>query len=300
MSAAAVDLRAANRRGILCMAGAMAAFIVNDAFIKLVSKMLPTGQMIFLRSVLVTLILLAAAAASGVLPRLAEAWNPRVVLRSLIDATATLIYLYALIHLPLANATAINLAAPLIMTFLAVIFMGEQVGPGRWLAIFAGFVGVVLVMQPRPEGFNVFALVAFGATTLHAVRDLLTRRLPSGIPSLVVTIATALAASLLSGTWSALQGWRPVSGEAALLVACAALFVAAGFYLIVASMRSGEMSVVGPFRYSGLLMALILGYLIWGDVPNLLAWCGIALMIASGIYILTAGRGAAPARAARA
>jgi drug/metabolite transporter (DMT)-like permease len=282
--------RAANRHGILCMSAAMAAFIVNDAFVKLAAKTLPIAQLIFLRSLLVMAIMFIAVRASGAMPKVGMAADRNVMLRSVIDASATLIYLLALTHLPLANATAINLATPLIMTLFAVLFLRERVGLDRWAAIATGFAGVILVMQPKVEGFNVFALVALGATTLHATRDLMTRRLPAGVPSTVVTFSTAIAASLMSGVWSAVQGWQQITAGAAGLVVCASLFVAAGFYLIVAGMRSGEMSVVGPFRYSGLLMALFLGYVIWGDVPNAMAWGGIVLMIASGIYIIVSGR----------
>jgi drug/metabolite transporter (DMT)-like permease len=118
----------------------------------------------------------------------------------------------------------------------------------------------------------------------------MTRRIPQGIPSILITVAATLAACLLSGVWTLTQGWRPFGALQLLLVLCAALFVAAGFYLIVASMRQGEMSVIGPFRYTGLLVALVLGFAIWGDAPNLLAWTGIALMIASGLYILLGER----------
>jgi drug/metabolite transporter (DMT)-like permease len=148
----------------------------------------------------------------------------------------------------------------------------------------------VLIIQPRATGFNAWALVSLAATVLHATRDLMTRRIPQGIPSILITVAATLAACLLSGVWTLTQGWPPFGALQLLLVLCAALFVAAGFYLIVASMRQGEMSVIGPFRYTGLLVALVLGFVIWGDAPNLLAWIGIALMIASGLYILLGER----------
>jgi drug/metabolite transporter (DMT)-like permease len=289
-------LAAANRRGILCMAGAMACFIVNDAFIKFVSQALPTAQMIFIRSVMVTLILFAAARASGAMVRARDAVDGRVMLRAAVDAMATLLYLAALVHLPIANATAINLAAPLFITVFAVLFMAEKVGLPRWLAIGAGFAGVVMVIQPSAAGFNAWGLMSLSATVLHAARDLMTRRLPQSMPSLLITLTTAVAATLFSGLWTLTQGWKPVNPTQFLLVMCAAFFVAAGFYLITAAMRAGELSVIGAFRYTGLLVALVLGYVIWGDVPNALAWAGIALIIGSGLYILQGER----RRAARA
>ena len=290
MSVSQSAIAAANRRGILCMAGAMTCFVVNDAFVKYVSQSVPIAQMVFVRSIFVTLIIFAIARATGATSRMADAVRPRVLLRAVIDASATLLYLAALVHLPIANATAINLAAPLFMTVFAVMFLREQVNLARWLAILAGFAGVVLIIQPRAEGFNAWALLSLAATVLHATRDLLTRGIPQGIPSILITVAATVSACVMSGIWTFTQGWRPIGGTALLLVACAAVFVSAGFYLIVASMRQGEMSVIGPFRYTGLLVALVLGYAIWGDIPNLMAWAGIVLMMASGLYILLGER----------
>ena len=290
MSVSQAALAAANRRGILCMAGAMSCFVVNDAFVKYVSQTVPIAQMVFVRSIFVTLIIFAIARAAGATSRMADAVRPRVLLRAVIDASATLLYLAALVHLPIANATAINLAAPLFMTVFAVMFLREQVNLARWLAILAGFAGVVLIIQPRAAGFNAWALASLAATVLHATRDLLTRGIPQGIPSILITVAATVSACVMSGIWTFTQGWRPFGGTELLLVACAAVFVSAGFYLIVASMRQGEMSVIGPFRYTGLLVALVLGFAIWGDIPNLMAWAGIALMMASGLYILLGER----------
>jgi len=133
-------------------------------------------------------------------------------------------------------------------------------------------------------------VLILAATLLHAIRDLLTRGIPRGIPSILITSAATVTASVMSGIWTLTQGWRPIGGAELLLVGCAAVFVSAGFYLIVASMRQGEMSVIGPFRYTGLLVALVLGFTVWGDIPNPLAWAGILLMLASGIYILVGER----------
>ena len=129
---------AANRRGIFAMTGAMAAFIVNDALIKVVSRSLPAGQMIFVRGMVVVALILAVAHATGATARLGDLARRRVALRGIIDASATTLYLASLVHLPIANATAINLAAPLFMTLFAMLFMNEKVGPAGALAVLAG------------------------------------------------------------------------------------------------------------------------------------------------------------------
>lgn len=286
----------ANRRGVLSMIGAMACFIVNDGLVKFVSEALPAAQLIFVRGVMASLLMLAVAQAVGEMKQIREVARGWVATRSVVDAVAAFLYLFSLFHLPIANATAINMTSPLLITALAAIFVGERVGLSRWLAIGAGFIGVLLIIQPLTGGFNLFALVCFLATLLLAVRDLLTRRVHVGVSSVLLTLSTTVAMTLLAGVLSLFETWQPMRALQLGLLAVAAVFLAAGYYLIVGCTRYGEFSITAPFRYSGLLFATFAGYVVWGDRPNVLAWCGIALMIGSGIHILRAnGR----ARAAR-
>jgi drug/metabolite transporter (DMT)-like permease len=282
--------RAANRRGALAMAAAMASFATNDALVKYVSQSLPASQLIFLRGVFATALLLAVAHAMGASPQIIRLRDGRVLQRALLDAVATVMYLVSLFHLPLANATAIGMAAPLFLTLFAVLAFGERVAAARWMAIAAGFSGVLLVVQPSGAAFNAYALLCLGGTLLNATRDLVTRTIARGIPSIVVTLSTAVAVTLLAGVWSLTQDWLPVSWQELTLLAVASVFLSAGYYLLTISMRSGEMSVIAPFRYAALLFAVVIGYAVWGDVPNALAWGGIALLVAAGLYVLHAQR----------
>ena len=285
MSAAAA-LHAANRRGVIAMLASMASFIANDALVKYTSQTLPAAQLIFLRGLMACVVVLATARAMGLLPQWRSAAERWVVLRAAADATATMLYLTALFHMPIGNATAINLAGPLFITVFAACFLGERVTASRWTAIGLGFVGVLLVIQPKASGFNGFALVCLTATVFHATRDLLTRRIPSGVPVIMVTLATAVAVTLLSGTASLVQGWQPFGWRETLCLAAASVLLSMGYYLLVYAMREGEISLVTPFRYSTLLFAVVIGFAVWGDLPNPLAWCGIALLVGSGLFIL--------------
>ncbi|MDB5894170.1 MAG: hypothetical protein JWQ88_1701 [Rhodoferax sp.] len=282
----AADLHAANRRGVIAMLASMASFIANDALVKYTSQTLPAAQLIFLRGLMACVVVLAAAQAMGLLPQWRTALQRWVLLRAAADATATMLYLTALFHMPIGNATAINLAGPLFITVFAACFLGERVTASRWTAIGLGFVGVLLVIQPKESGFNGFALVCLTATVFHATRDLLTRRIPAGVPVIMVTLATAVAVTLLSGTASLVQGWQPFGWREVLCLAAASVLLSLGYYLLVYAMRQGEISLVTPFRYSTLLFAVIIGFIVWGDLPNPLAWCGIALLVGSGLFIL--------------
>jgi drug/metabolite transporter (DMT)-like permease len=289
---------AANRRGIVCMVGAMGCFVTNDALVKFASQSMPSAQLIFIRGFMSVLLVLAVAHALGATARVREATRGWVAGRPLVDATATMLYLGSLFHLPIANATAINLAAPLFMTMFAALFMAERVRGARWLAVGAGFLGVLLVIQPRAQGFNSWALVCLLGTLFHAARDLMTRRIHAGIPSILITLATAVAVTVVSGVGSLLQGWQPFGLFEFGLLGLASVFLTGGYYFIISSMRHGEMTLVAPFRYSGLLFALVLGYGVWGEVPNTLAWFGIALLIASGLYVLVSEKRRFPVAAA--
>ncbi len=288
---------AANRRGILSMAGAMACFVANDAVVKLASGSMPTAQLIFVRGAIATLIVLVAAQAAGATRRIGEAAAGPVVVRSLAECVATVLYLTALFHLPLANAAAINLSAPLFIVVLAVVFLRERVGLAHWGAVWAGFAGVVLVVQPGLQGFNAYALVCLVAALFQALRDLLTRRIDGDLPAVLVTLSTTVAVTVVAGVLSLFEGWRAFGARELGLLALAAAFLMGAYYLIVDAMRHGEMSLVAPFRYTGVLYAIVLGYLVWGDVPNALAWGGIALLVAAGLFVLYRER--ARTRAAR-
>lgn len=277
---------------------AMASFVTNDALVKYVSESLPAAQLIFIRGLFSIVLLLAVAQAMGLLrpgPRhtasaLRHILQRPVLLRSVLDALATMAYLSALFHLPLGNATAINMATPLFITLFAVLALGERVGPARWLAIAAGFAGVLLVVQPSAAGFNAWALLGLVGTLFHTARDLTTRFIARSVPSVLITVSTAVAVTLLSGVVSAVQGWQAISPQHLALLATASVFLSAGYYLLILGMREGEMSVIAPFRYTALLFALMMGWLVWGDVPNPLAWSGIALLVGAGLYMLHSER----------
>ena len=281
------SLRAGNRRGVLAMSAAMASFIVNDSLVKFVSESMPGTQLIFIRSVCASLLVLAIVQATGLLRQLPLMADRKVMLRAGLDSVASLTYLTSLFHLPIANATAINMATPLFITLFAVIAFDEKVRVSRWLAIGAGFAGVVLIVQPSAAGFNAYALLCLGGTVLHAGRDLTTRRIDPVVPALIITMSTAVAMMLLTGAIGlATQDWQPVAPRQVALLALASVFLSGGYYLITVAMRSGEMSLVAPFRYIGLLFAVVTGFVVWGDVPNLLAWAGIALLVGAGLAVL--------------
>lgn len=272
------------------MSAGMVCFVLNDTLVKFVSDDLPASQLIFLRGVVAVLGLLLLVYATdrrqfsraGLL-HMVDKW---VVLRSMLDGVASLVYLSALFHMPLGNATAINMSTPLLIALLSGLLMGVHVSARNWLIIGLGFVGVLMVVQPQADGFNAWAWVALAGTVLHALRDLSVRFIAPEVPSMVITVGTALAATVLSGVWSVFTPWQAVSATHWGMMAAAAVFLSCGYFFLIKATRMADMSVVAPFRYIGLLTAVLAGYVIWGDMPNPLAWCGMLLLVGAGILML--------------
>lgn len=285
---------AANRRGTIAMVGAMTSFVINDAFVKYASQSLPGGQLIVLRGAFAIVFLFAMAWWMGFVrgpqARLRDLTHRSLITRALFDSMATLTFLTALFHLPLANATAINMAAPLCITLLSVIWLRERISALHWLIIAVGFVGVLLIVQPASEGFNGYSLVCLLSTVFVAFRDLYTRRIDAATPSIVITIGTAIAVTTSGAVLSLFQKWQPVTLPQLAMLAAASVFLSSGYMLLIRAMRAGDVSVVVPFRYSGLLAAVAVGYGVWGEIPNALAWLGIALLVAAGLYVVISER----------
>jgi drug/metabolite transporter (DMT)-like permease len=268
------------------MSLAMAFFIANDALVKQVSATLPGFQLIFIRGLMATGLIAIMAQAMGHLKNWRLMLNRMLWVRGVIDAVASMTFLTALFHLPLGNATAINLASPLFITAFAIYYFKERVTFQRGAFILLGFSGVLMVVQPASDGFNVYSVICVVATLLHAMRDTLTRVISLRIPVLLITLSTAIAVSIGSGVATMTQTWAPVTDANLLMLLGASVFLSLAYYFLIVAMRSGEMSLVAPFRYSGLLFALLIGYVVWEELPNLMAWLGILLLVVSGLMIL--------------
>jgi drug/metabolite transporter (DMT)-like permease len=276
-----------NTRGILAMSASVVAFIFNDALIKLAAESVPSVQAIGVRGVFATLWCTLALLASGAWRQIGAAAHPFVLLRGVLEAAAAIVYLVALFHIPFAIATAVNLSTPLVLTVLAVLILREDVRWRRWSAVILGFVGVLLVIQPRPGDLNTWTWVALIGTFIGAFRDVLTGYLPRGVPTLVVSFTTAITVAIVGCGWGLMEGWQPMSWRALGFIVASSLLLATGYQLLVLALRSGaEISVIGSFRYGSILWAIAIGYVVWGDVPNALALFGISVIVGAGLYIL--------------
>lgn len=265
---------------------AMAAFTINDAITKLLLEIMGLGQLLFLRGLFASMLILALAWNRGALAVPRQLLHPMVAMRTLCELGATTTFIAALAHLPLANVSAVLQALPLSVTMGAALFFGEKVGWRRWIAICVGFAGVMVIVRPGLEGFSVFSLLALVTVMFSTARDLVTRLIPHEVPSMLVSSATAIAVMLTGGALAAAGSWTPVSAGNLGMLAAAALLLIIGYQFIIMATRLGDISMVAPFRYTALIWALTLGFLVFREVPDVPMIVGATAIVLSGLYSL--------------
>ena len=275
-----------NNRAALLMALAMAAFTFNDALTKTLTSAVPTGQMMFVRGSIMSALLLVLALKMGALSNLRSLLQPMVLLRVACESVATLAFLAALGQLPLANISAILQSLPLATTLGAALFLREPVGWHRWGAILAGFGGIMLIARPGAEGFTLASLYMLVSVCGAAGRDLATKRVRPGTPSIGVTPATGIAAVFPgAGVMVSTTGWQPLESHSLLVLGIAATLLVIAHQSIVLAMRTAdEISYIAPLRYTSLLWAVSIGVIAFGETVDPLMALGALIVIASGLY----------------
>jgi len=292
--------------GALCAIGASAAFTLNDMAIKSLSGDYALHQVILIRSALALIVTL------GVIMPLSGGWaqirTARPVLhlvRGVFVVAANIAFFTALAAMPLAEATAIFFVSPLILAVLSVVVLGETVGPRRWLAIGVGLIGVLIIIRPGGGAFAPVSLLPLLAAACYAATHIITRRL--GLRDSAATLAFYIqitfcifsvtvglavgdgrfdsgdqgaALQFLTRAWV----WPPVADWPVFLLA--GLGSALGGLLISQAYRLCEAALIGPLEYVALPMAIAWGLLVFGEWPDMTAWGGISLILASGLYMI--------------
>lgn len=276
-----------NLRGALYMNLAMFSFTVNDALMKSLTQALPLYQTIALRGTIAVIGLILVARVTGGL-RLPANGHDRalIALRSLADVAATILFLTALKHMPLATLSAVMQVTPLAVTLAAALYYKDQIGWRRMLAIIIGFVGVMLIIRPGMEGFTIWSVLGLGSVATVVFRDLSVRRLSGAVPSLIVALGAGFAVMVMGFLGSALEGWQAMSLFQTLQVLAAGGLLIVAYICSVSAMRVGDIGFIAPFRYTSLLWAIILGWVFFATFPDAYALIGAAIVVATGIYTL--------------
>lgn len=274
-----------NIRGAALMAASMAGFVLNDAIVKLLAGNLSLFQVMFLRGLFATALLgLIAWYTKSLFPVVQKADWRLLSFRLVGEVGATLCYLTALFNMPLANATSILQSLPLAVTLGAALFLREHVGWRRYLAILVGFSGVLIIVRPGSAGFDAYSLWALAAVAFIVLRDLTTRRLPVHVPSIFVAFLASSATTVSGLVLSPVLDWQPVGASELKLLGVAAMFLIFGYLFGVMAMRVGEISFISPFRYTALIWAIILGAVVFGEIPDSWTLFGSAIVVLMGIY----------------
>ena len=276
-----------NIRAALFMMAGTGAYTINDVFLKLLGDELPMFQILVLRGMVVSgffgyLLWRVRAQLGG----LARRDLVLVGLRSLSEAAAAYFFLMALFNMPIANLTAILQVIPLTVALAAFLVLKEPLGWRRMSAILIGFCGVLLIVRPGAEGFTIYAVSALMSVAMITVRDLTTRMLGRTIPSVMVAFSAALGVTLFGVVGSVTEIWAMPSALGWLWLAGATGFIIAGYILVILAMRTGELTFAAPFRYAALLFALVAGWLVFDEWPDLLTFIGSGIVVATGVYTL--------------
>ena len=277
-----------NFKGAALMSGSMAGFVANDAFIKLVGPEIGLFQTIFVRGLFTVALLGVLAWLTGAFRHLPGRGDLRLIsMRTVAEIGATLAFLTALFHMPLANVTAILQVLPLTIALAAAIFLGEPIGRRRIGAILVGFIGVMIIVRPGAADFNTYAILGLVAVACVTLRDLSVRRFSPQVSSMLVAFITAVVVTVMGGVGTLVQGeWTPLGSRELIFLICAAVFIFMGYYCSVAAMRVGEVAVVATYRYSVLLWAVLLGWWVFGDLPDIWTILGMALIAGAGLFTM--------------
>ncbi len=288
MSAQSPTQNNANLFGSLWMVAAMAAFAIEDACVKAASVTLPIGQILILFGAGGALIFALLMRRNGTPLFVREAVSRPMCIRVFFEITGRLFYVLAISLIPLSAATVILQATPLVVVIGAALVFGESVGWRRWVAVFVGLAGVVVIIQPGAESFSVLSILAVIGMIGFAGRDLASRAAPASLGTLALGFYGFLAivvAGALYALWQGVPFVQP-RGVVLLQLAAATLAGVTAYACLMKAMRTGEVAAVTPFRYTRLLFGIGIGVMFFDEKLNAAMFLGAGLIVLSGLFIL--------------
>lgn len=269
--------------GIACALAATFLFVFQDAGIKWITAELAVLQVLFVRSVIGLGYCGVTVLVTRKRPDLSVARPWLMIMRSLINVAAWLMFFTGLQYIDLGTALALFFTFPIFVTLLTGPFLGEVVGPRRWGAVVIGFIGAVIILDPS-SAIEPAYLFIIGASAAWSVVAILTRKLAETEEPFVIliyTLAFFVAASAVGQYWF----WQPISPLNWAMLAVIALGGFGAQFLIITAYSRASPATIAPFEYCALIWAAIIGYVIWGDVPSGNTIVGAVVIAASGLYI---------------
>ncbi|MFT5505187.1 MAG: drug/metabolite transporter (DMT)-like permease [Gammaproteobacteria bacterium] len=275
-----------NIRAAILVVIATTAITTNDAIFKHISQVFNVGQVMALRGLLICVIFAVwlSIKKQPVFSRQAlNRWN---LTRAFLELLATLAFLTGLTLLPIATTITLSFVSPIILAILASFILGEQVSLTRWAVIACGFSGVILITDPFGANMEWAVVLPLICAFLVALRDLAIRKIPSQIPSLQLAFTNAWVVMLGGVALSLFQEWHLPEYSWYLWFLALAVALCTGYLCYIIGSRIGELSFIAPFKYVSIALAILYGYLIWGDIPSLNMIGGAIIIFLSGIYLI--------------
>lgn len=279
----------ASLKGMALGLASYSIFAVHDALVKGVIHDLPVVQILFVRSVVVTLICLAIGRTAMVRGLVKSTNKPMLVLRAVLTLAAWCMYYPAGKELQLAEMTTLYYVAPVITVVLAVVFLKERLTLARVGASAIGFFGVVVAMNPAGITIGIPALMALGAAFLWSVAMIVMRTVSKTESSLVLVFSMNLFYVVVLAGF-ALPFWVPMDARAISFIVLTGVLGLAAQYALIDAARLVPASVLGTVEYTALCWSFILGYLMFGELPAPLVYAGAAMVVAAGLILAISER----------
>ena len=276
---------------------AMSMITTNDAIVKHLTQLFNVGQIMFLRGAVICVIFACFMRLRGqpiITRRSFHRWN---LMRALFELGATLFFLTGLSLLPIAVASTLGFSSPIFLAVLAGLILKEKVGLDRWIVILIGFGGVILITNPFSGQASWAVIFPIICAFFVALRDIAIRYVPGDLPSSQVAFTNAWVVMLGGGIYSLYQGWGEASLQWYLWFIALGVIIYSGYLLLIIGSRLGELSFISPFKYVSIIIAFIYGYLIWGEQPTPSMLAGAAVIVFSGIILLSSEKRRARAAA---
>ena len=267
------------------MLGGALSLTINDAMAKYLTQSYPVGQVMALRGLSIIILLIAFLFLMNNLQALKFFCWKGHFLRAGAMTGSTFLFITGLSLLPITYAIALAFVAPILTTILAVVVLREAVSWKRWAAIFVGFFGVIIILQPTSDAFKIAAIAPLVAAAFGAVRDVITRAI-SGSENSLSILFTSMLMITIAGFLTYPLGWSVVKPSHIWIFITSSLLVGLAQYLMIEAFRLGEVALISPFKYSSLLWATLIGLVIWDDLPSKHVVLGALILILSGIYLL--------------
>jgi drug/metabolite transporter (DMT)-like permease len=273
-------------RGILFFTLGLACFSLLDTSAKYASAFVPTIEVVWLRYAIALIIAVAVLRPWRNFAAYVARRPVAQMVRALFLALSTAFNFVAIHHLQLAETVSISFAAPLIITALAGPLLGEWAGPRRWAAIVVGFVGVLIVVRPTPAAFNPAALFSVGAALGYAGYNLTTRMLSATETSVSLLIYGSLVPAILLTVSAPPFSVMPPGWLVAVALAMTGAMATLGHWFVIRANAHAPATVLAPFAYTQIIWMILLGYTVFGDVPDIVTLVGAAIVVSSGLYVL--------------